>query len=101
MILITGATGYIGCYLVSRLVVRGDRPRCLVRNIDRATQILPADEVDLVLGDTIKPDSLTAAVRGIDTIVHAAFITADRKEVPGTSRVPCSPFCYFPWHSIM
>ncbi|HEY4032414.1 MAG TPA: NAD(P)H-binding protein [Ktedonobacteraceae bacterium] len=85
MILITGATGYIGCHLVSRLVARGDRPRCLVRNIDRATQILPADEVDLVLGDTIKPDSLTATVRGIDTIVHAAFITADRKEVPGTS----------------
>src|SRR5689334_11222763 len=85
MILITGATGYIGRHLVSRLVTRGDRPHCLVRNIDRAAQILPADKVDIITGDTIKPESLTAAVQGRDTIVHAAFITADHKEAPGTS----------------
>ena len=83
MILITGATGYIGRHLVSRLVDRGNRPRCLVRDIDRASQILPADKVEFVQGDTTRPDSLAAAVQGIDTIVHAGFITADRKEAPG------------------
>ena len=80
MILITGATGYIGHHLASRLIARDDRPRCLARNIDHASHILPADKVDFVLGDTTKPDSLAAAVQGIDTIVHAAFMTADRKE---------------------
>src|SRR5260221_13851783 len=45
--------------------------------------ILPADKVELVQGDTTQPASLMAAVRGIDTIVHAAFITADRKESVG------------------
>src|SRR5207248_6697429 len=33
--------------------------------------------------DTTRPDSLIAAVQGIDTIVHASFITADKKESPG------------------
>lgn len=83
MILITGATGYIGRHLVSRLVDRGNRPRCLVRDIDHASQILSADKVEFVQGDTTRPNSLAAAVQGIDTIVHAAFITADRKETPG------------------
>jgi len=83
MILITGATGYIGHHLVSRLIDQGDRPRCLVRDIDRASHILPADKVELVQGDTTRPDSLAAAVQGIETIVHTAFITADRKETPG------------------
>jgi len=83
MILITGATGYIGRHLVSRLIDRGDRPRCLVRDIDRASHILPADTVEFVQGDTTKPVSLAAAVHGIETIVHAGFITADRKEAPG------------------
>ncbi|HEX3642479.1 MAG TPA: NAD(P)H-binding protein [Ktedonobacteraceae bacterium] len=82
MILITGATGYIGHHLVSRLIDRGDRPRCLVRDIDRASHILSADKVELVQGDTTRPDSLAAAVQGIETIVHTAFITADRKETP-------------------
>src|SRR5579863_5109956 len=83
MILITGATGYIGRHLVTRLVAEGERPRCLVRDTKRAATILPADKVELVQGDTITPVSLAAAVKGIDTIVHAAFITADHKQSAG------------------
>jgi uncharacterized protein YbjT (DUF2867 family) len=79
MILITGADGYIGRHLVARLVAEGERPRCLVRNKERAASVLPVDKVELVLGDTTKPETLPAAVQGIETIVHAAFITADRK----------------------
>ncbi|MFL5657272.1 MAG: SDR family oxidoreductase [Ktedonobacteraceae bacterium] len=85
MILITGATGYIGRHLVSRLVARGERPRCLVRNPARAASILPADKVELVQGDTTQPASLEAAVDGIDTVVHAAFVTADHKQSMGNS----------------
>ncbi len=33
MILITGASGYVGRHLVARLISQGKRPRCLVRNI--------------------------------------------------------------------
>src|SRR5947209_14854274 len=85
MILITGATGYIGRHLVSRLVAQGERPRCLVRDTSRAASILPADKVELVQGDTIQPASLEAAVQGVDTIVHAAFITADHKQSAGNT----------------
>jgi uncharacterized protein YbjT (DUF2867 family) len=83
MILITGATGYIGRHLVSRLVAQGERPRCLVRNIKRASSILPAGTLEFVQGDTTSPASLETAVQGVDTIVHAAFITADHKQSAG------------------
>jgi uncharacterized protein YbjT (DUF2867 family) len=83
MILITGATGYIGRHLVSRLVAQGERPRCLVRNIKRAASILPAGTLEFVQGDTTSPASLETAVQGVDTIVHAAFITADHKQSAG------------------
>jgi uncharacterized protein YbjT (DUF2867 family) len=83
MILITGATGYIGRHLVARLVTQGERPRCLVRDINRAKRLLPADKVELVQGTTTSPDSLGTAVQGVDTIVHAAFLTADRKQSTG------------------
>ncbi len=46
MILITGATGYIGRHLVARLVTTGERPRCLVRDTKRAATILPTDKVE-------------------------------------------------------
>ncbi len=83
MILITGATGYMGRHLVARLVAQGERPRCLVREMNRAKRILPADKVELVQGATTSPASLDAAVQGVDTIVHAAFLTAERKESTG------------------
>ncbi len=83
MILITGATGYIGSHLVARLVAQGERPRCFVRSKASAAAILPVDKVDLVEGDTTRPAALVAAVQGVDTIVHTAFITADRKQAAG------------------
>lgn len=83
MILITGATGYIGRHLVARLAQQGERPRCLVRDPKRAATILPAGSVEFAQGDTTQPATLAAATRDIDTIIHAAFITADHKQSAG------------------
>ncbi len=83
MLLITGATGYIGRHLVARLVEKGERPRCLVRDTRKAASLLPSDNVEFVQGDTTHLDSLQTAMPGVDTIVHAAFITADHKQSPG------------------
>src|SRR5438874_11503579 len=83
MKLITGATGYIGRHLVARFVAQGERPRCLVRDINRAKRLLPVSKVELVTGETTSPTSLDAAVHGVDTIIHAAFLTADNKQSAG------------------
>ena len=79
MLLITGANGYIGSHLVQHLSEQGIPSRCLVRDVHQAQSLLSADKVELIQGDTTKPDTLVDAVRGVDTIIHAAFITADRK----------------------
>ena len=85
MILVTGAGGFTGSRIVARLAADGERPRALVRDADAARRRLPADGVDLVTGDTTRPDSLGPAVAGVDTIIHAAFVTADRKQGTGVN----------------
>lgn len=82
MILITGSTGYIGQHLVRRLAAQGDHPRCLARDPQKAARLFSDVEVEIVQGDTTDPVSLAAALRGVDVVVHAAFMTADRKEGP-------------------
>lgn len=70
-ILVTGATGKVGSRLVKRLAQRGDHVRALVRGVTRAGH-LRKDRVELFEGDLLDADSLSAAVRGIDAVVHCA-----------------------------
>ncbi|MEO8846929.1 MAG: NAD-dependent epimerase/dehydratase family protein [Kofleriaceae bacterium] len=69
-ILVTGATGKVGSRLAKRLAERGDHVRALVRDRARAAELLPG--IDLVDGDLLQPESLPAAIRGVDAVVHCA-----------------------------
>ena len=71
--LVTGATGFIGRRLVQTLGERGRKVRALVRSATSAN--LP--NVELAIGDITQPTSLTAAMRGIDTVFHLAARIGD------------------------
>ncbi|MGE5335517.1 MAG: SDR family oxidoreductase [Nitrososphaerota archaeon] len=85
MILVTGAAGFSGSRIVSLLAKEGVATRGLVRNPDKAKGRLPEQGVEVVAGDTTQPETLEAAVNGVETIIHTAFITAERKQGPGVN----------------
>jgi UDP-glucose 4-epimerase len=70
-LLITGATGKVGSRLSKRLAQRGYRVRALVRDRTRALG-LSENGIELVDGDLLDADSLTAAARGVDAVIHCA-----------------------------
>jgi nucleoside-diphosphate-sugar epimerase len=70
-ILVTGATGKVGSRLARRLAQRGDQVRALVRDRVRAAELRDVG-IELVEGDLLNADSLTAAVGGVDVVVHCA-----------------------------
>jgi uncharacterized protein YbjT (DUF2867 family) len=63
--LITGATGTIGGEVVKHMVTRNVPLRALVRDTSKATQ-LEAQGIELAQGDFSQPDSLKAALTGIE-----------------------------------
>jgi uncharacterized protein YbjT (DUF2867 family) len=69
LLLVTGATGYIGGRLVPRLLEAGHRVRCLVRDPLRLAGRHWHREVEIVAGDVLDPASLAPALQG----VHAAY----------------------------
>jgi len=70
-ILVTGGSGFVGANLVTTLLDRG----FAVRSFDRAPSPLPAHpRLEVLEGDICDPDSVAAAVDGVDTVFHTAAI---------------------------
>src|SRR5690348_6434497 len=82
-LLLTGATGLVGSRLLPRLADAGFDCRALVRG-DAA---LPPG-VTAVYGDLADRNSLTAAVEGVEAIVHLAalFRTGDEAAIWAANR---------------
>ena len=70
MTLVTGATGFIGSHLLTRLISAGRRVRCLVR---RKSALPP--QAEIVFGDLASGDRLEDALAGVDTVIHLAGVT--------------------------
>ena len=66
-VLVVGATGGIGRLVVEQALADGYAVRGLVRNEQRS-RLLPAG-AEAVVGDVSRPETLDAAVEGIDAVV--------------------------------
>ncbi|MEX0673480.1 MAG: complex I NDUFA9 subunit family protein [Gaiellaceae bacterium] len=78
MILVTGATGFIGPKVVHALRARGLPVRALVRDRAKGRQ-LEAWGAELAEGDVRRPDTLWSAVQGCEAVVHLVSVRTGRQ----------------------
>ncbi len=70
-VLVTGATGFIGQHLATRLIEQGERVRVLVRDPVRLHPGL-RQSAQVIQGDLTEANTLPAAVDGVDVVYHCA-----------------------------
>ena len=75
MILVVGATGQVGSLVVQRLRADGRPVRAMVRDPATATD-LAATGAELVVADLAHPETLDAALAGVDAVVATANVVA-------------------------
>lgn len=83
LVLVTGATGYIGGRLVPQLLRRGYRVRVLVRDIERLSGRAWLDQVEACQGDVLKPETLKGVMEGVSAayyLIHSMSKAGDFHE---------------------
>lgn len=76
MILVTGATGFVGRRVVALLAAAGKRVRALTRS-ESVASTLP-EGVEGAVGDVLDGDSLRRAMEGVEAVVHLVAVIRER-----------------------
>lgn len=87
LILLTGATGYVGQNLLPLLQRQGRRVRCVARRPDRVHAGSEAN-TEVVAGDVLDPNSLAPVLAGVDTafyLVHSMGASGDFEAMDRTA----------------
>lgn len=80
-VLVTGVTGYIGGRLIPKLLEKEYRVRVLLRGDKDRLQGRPwLEDVDVVIGDVFQPETLSAAMEGIDAAYYLIHSMGGHKE---------------------
>ena len=77
-VLVTGATGFLGGWLVRRLLDEGHDVR-IIKRPNSSLDEIEGLKLDIVPGDITDPASLTEACRGVDSVFHLAGLIAYTK----------------------
>jgi NADH dehydrogenase len=80
VILVTGATGFVGSEILRRASWRGWRVRGLARRPDRAEALGRLPHVELFRGDVTDPGDLGEAMEGVTAVVHLVGIIVATSE---------------------
>jgi dihydroflavonol-4-reductase len=75
MILVTGASGFLGSELVKQLVANGESVRIIVRPSSDISDLASIkDKIEIMEGDILDVPSLEIAMDGIEKIYHSAAV---------------------------
>ena len=78
LIALTGATGFIGQWLLRELPKRGYRLRVLLRR----PSAVPMEAASAVVGDLARPQNMAAALADVDAVIHSAGVAHAMSGLP-------------------
>jgi uncharacterized protein YbjT (DUF2867 family) len=91
VVLLTGASGYVGGQLISLLEQQPVILRCLARNPDQLRPLVK-QSTQIVKGDVLDPRSLDKALLGVDTAYYLVHLMSGSKDFEKQDRQAATNF---------
>jgi uncharacterized protein YbjT (DUF2867 family) len=76
-VFLTGTTGFVGRYMLKRLLAEGHAVRALVRDPQKAAELSRAG-VELVSGDVVEGTGIEQGIEGCDAVIHLVGIIVEK-----------------------
>lgn len=80
MIVITGASGYVGSHIARRLIEAGEPVRAFVRSLNSTKKEGRLDSlgVEMLEGDVTRPETLDPILQGATAVIHTVAIAIEK-----------------------
>lgn len=91
IVLLTGATGYVGGRLLPLLEAKAATVRCLARTPDKLRPLV-GSATEVVQGDVLDRDSLDRALQGVHTAFYFVHLMAGSRDFEGADRKAAQNF---------
>ena len=91
VVLMTGASGYVGGRLISLLEQQPVVLRCLARNPDKLRPLVK-ETTQIVRGDVLDPPSLDGALQGVQTAYYLVHLMSGSKDFEKEDRLAALNF---------
>lgn len=91
LVLVAGATGYVGGRLIPLLEKPGNALRCLARNPDKLRSLV-ASSTEVVQGDVLDPAPLERAMVGVTTAYYLVHLMSGSKDFEKDDRQAATIF---------
>jgi uncharacterized protein YbjT (DUF2867 family) len=79
MILVTGATGFVGRHIVQELFSKGHSVRVLARDVEEAKKLFQKTSVEIWHGDATDADSLKGSMNGVHAVINLVGTLVDTR----------------------
>lgn len=104
MVLVTGASGQVGCSVIKALHNKGITTKAFIHNVSNTEKVKSIGATEIFVGDMTNEDDLRTSLKGVDSVYYICNAANPKEDEIGAIMIKIAKEIggiYFIYHSVM